>query len=145
MKFTRDDYLVLRDVADNAVLLPEEKKRFYEVADKIESMFKPKAPASDLKFLHYRPQIEVPAHVAHVLNLDRKIVDGPAISFGWTKPDQGKVVVGFCKQNPKDNFSRKIARSIIEGRINHGDGYIIEVGENVSADIIKWAQRKGLI
>lgn len=146
MKFTRKDVQLLQDV--HSMLLrgsSEAAVDFGKIVDKVADTFKQLKATTDLKFLHYREQIELPAYPKHILNLDRMLVDAPAVSFGWTKPDQGRVVVGFCKQNPKDNFSRKIARSVIEGRINHGDGYIIEVGENVSASVIQWAQKKGLI
>lgn len=134
MKFTRDDVKTLRMVEQGFM-----GSALAEIADKIESTFKPPKPKTDLKFLHYRPWRKAHQYIG--------LAEGylPAISFGWTSPRDGKVVVAVARQNPKDNFCRHIARTIIENRINSGDGYIIEVGDDVVASILEWARKKNYI
>lgn len=84
----------------------------------------------DYKFVHIRP-------------VDPRARG--ACSVGYVRTSDTTVTAAVARCNPKDNFSKKIAHSIIAGRFNNEEYYHIEITPNnpVVPQLIFWADKKG--
>lgn len=83
--------------------------------------------ASTIKFIHHRPFMDFQSKDK---KLKRMYYNQATIAY--TKPENGKCVIAYARCNDKDNYNKKIGRTIASNRLTRNGIVVdVEVGKHI--------------